>query len=582
MLDVLSDVAGVPRDRLDKRHHPCPFCHQGTDCFRLVDEDAGSVLCNKCFASKNGDFLAAIRHAKNYSFPQALGAAAEYLGVRPVNGEASGAGQQEDAMELVCREKNIKPASVIAYGARMGDGAVAFPSWGPDGEAFAKFTIKPRGSDIDRKGRWPKGSKGKCGVFLPVVDDKPRLPAEGETWLIFEGPKDPCAAHALGFLAVGMNTCKLNQRFVKLFRGVHVVLVPDRDTAGVGGADDAARKLRGVAATIKIAALPAEVKESNGADLRDILAKEGGEVLAREAIDQATECKLPKSEGVDTRPRIYNSTREHEVADEAVAALADLPGLYQRGGNLVSVVRDPEPPAGIIRPPGSLYLTPIDEPGTLDRLSQAAQFYVVKDTDEGPVEVDVLPPLRVAKIVRSRQHWPGVPAIEAIIHAPTFLADGSVLTKCGYDRATGLYLAGNTEFPAVPESPTKADAERARDELREVVCDFPFATPAHEAAWLALAITPAARFAFDGPTPLGAFDANVRGSGKSKLADSIGMIHLGTELSRTAAPSSDEEFRKRITATLLGGERIVLIDNVAGMLGCPSLDALLTQVTLLA
>jgi hypothetical protein len=573
-VEILTAVAGIPSDKLDGRHHSCPFCLKGTDCFSLVDEDAGAVLCRKCFANKNGDFLDAIKKGQNCSFPEAVALAGKYLGVAPLNGDSNG--RHEDAMEAVCRSKRISVASAIAYGARMGDGTVVFPSWGPSGEEFAKFTIWATGTDIQRKGKWPKGSKGKCGLFLPSDAGKARLPATGETWLVFEGPKDPCAAHALGYLAVGLNTCRMAQRFVKLFRGVHVVLVPDRDSGGVSGAEDAARKLYGVAASVRIAALPAEVKEKSGADFRDVLAKENGESLVREAIEQAAEWQLPDSEGVDNRPRIHNHQREHQVADEAIKALASLPRLYQRGGNLVSVVQDPKPPEGIIRPQGALYLAPVDEPGMCDRLSQAAQFYVVKETDEGPEEVDILPPLRIAKIVRSRQHWPGVPAVEGIIHGPAFLADGSVLTTSGYDHQTGLYLAGNAEFPTIHESPTLADARRARDELLEIVCDFPFATAAHQAAWFALMLTPAARFAFDGPTPLGAFDSNVRGSGKSKLADSIGMVHLGTELPRTAAPANDEEFRKRITAVLLGGELLMLIDNVAGMIGWPSFDALLT------
>jgi hypothetical protein len=357
------------------------------------------------------------------------------------------------------------------------------------------------------------------------------------------------------------------------------VSIPDRDTPGIQGAESTARKLYGIAESVKTAALPVEIKPTKGADVRDVLAQDNGEQLVREAIANAQEWRTPDADGCDNRPRIYAGPKEHEVADQAIEALATLPDLYQRGGNLVGVVRDPEPPAGIVRPPGAFYLAPIDDSGLWDRLSQAAQFYVTRTRGEVLVEQDVAPPMRIAKIIHSRRHWPGVPAIEGIIHAPAFLADGNVLTTRGYNPGTGLYLAGNVDFPAVPQSPTRADAERARDELLECVCDFPFATEAHRAAWLALAITPAARFAFEGPAPLFAFDANVRGSGKTKGADCIGMIHLGTELPRTAAPATDEEFRKRITSILLGGEQLMLIDNVDNTLGCPSFDALLTGTT---
>ena len=44
-----------------------------------------------------------------------------------------------------------------------------------------------------------------------------------------------------------------------------------------------------------------------------------------------------------------------------------------------------------------------------------------------------------------------------------------------------------------------------------------------------------------------------------------------------AATSDDDEFRKRITATALANDEMVLLDNIHGELGTPSLDAALTS-----
>ena len=60
----------------------------------------------------------------------------------------------------------------------------------------------------------------------------------------------------------------------------------------------------------------------------------------------------------------------------------------------------------------------------------------------------------------------------------------------------------------------------------------------------------------------------------------IPILELFAETYAEVSPSGDdEETRKRITATLLAGEPIVLLDNIAGMLGCAALDALLTSTT---
>jgi hypothetical protein len=110
----------------------------------------------------------------------------------------------------------------------------------------------------------------------------------------------------------------------------------------------------------------------------------------------------------------------------------------------------------------------------------------------------------------------------------------------------------------------------------EVVCDFPLATGAHRAAWLAALLTPLARFAFHGATPLFVIDANTRAAGKGLLADTIGVIATGRDLARAAYSPKDEEMRKIITSVAVSGERLVLLDNVADTIGGAAFDSMLT------
>ena len=79
-LEILTDVAGIPADLLDGRHHPCPRCG-GTDRFRLVDETAGAVLCNQCFKTRNGDGFAATQWMRGGKFMQAVALVANHLGM---------------------------------------------------------------------------------------------------------------------------------------------------------------------------------------------------------------------------------------------------------------------------------------------------------------------------------------------------------------------------------------------------------------------------------------------------------------------------------------------------------------------
>jgi hypothetical protein len=113
-------------------------------------------------------------------------------------------------------------------------------------------------------------------------------------------------------------------------------------------------------------------------------------------------------------------------------------------------------------------------------------------------------------------------------------------------------------------------------QLLEVVADFPFEAPIHEAAWVAALLTPLARFAFAGPAPLFLVDANVRAAGKGLLLDCISRVVTGERFTVATYTDDEDELRKRITAIALAGDRLVLFDNLEGNFGNAVLDAALT------
>lgn len=95
-IDILADVAGIPRDVLDGKHHPCPWCG-GTDRFRLLDRAAGAVFCSHCLSTKCGNFFGAVRRAKNCDFQTAIAVVADYLGIAPPQKNGKHASAKERA-----------------------------------------------------------------------------------------------------------------------------------------------------------------------------------------------------------------------------------------------------------------------------------------------------------------------------------------------------------------------------------------------------------------------------------------------------------------------------------------------------
>ena len=102
---------------------------------------------------------------------------------------------------------------------------------------------------------------GREGLFVPV--DVAEAP---EQLLICEGPTDTAAMLDLGFPAVGRPSCGGGKReiltFVKTFNPRSVVVVADRDEAGVRGARDLACALATRVAEVRIVEPPVGVKDA--------------------------------------------------------------------------------------------------------------------------------------------------------------------------------------------------------------------------------------------------------------------------------------------------------------------------------
>lgn len=125
-LEVLSAI-GLSRDVLDGNHHPCPKCG-GKDRFRLMDEATGAVICNQCFAKKNGDGIAAIQWFVGCDFKEAVKRAGAVLGINDGKGKkavdpAKDLEWRDWSSELVAFFIQSKPgvteAAILAAGGRL-------------------------------------------------------------------------------------------------------------------------------------------------------------------------------------------------------------------------------------------------------------------------------------------------------------------------------------------------------------------------------------------------------------------------------------------------------------------------------
>src|SRR5262245_54451096 len=208
-------------------------------------------------------------------------------------------------------------------------------------------------------------------------------------------------------------------------------------------------------------------------------------------------------------------------------------------------------------------------------------------------------PDRVANMYLDMQGEWGLPKLAGICTTPILRDDGSVVSAEGYDFATGVYCHGIPEI-AVPERPTREQAQIALQTIRDTFRTFPFADAARrydvalgvdivdhgepigidETSFVCALLTAICRpslwlapgLLLNAPAISGA------GSGKGLLVRAIGTIAYGAHV-RPFTPGNDRhEMDKRLVAEIMEGKPILAMDNVnAPHLHSNTLASLLTE-----
>jgi putative DNA primase/helicase len=275
---------------------------------------------------------------------------------------------------------------------------------------------------------------------------------------------------------------------------------------------------------------------------------------------------------------IIEPGKRHQVILSAADTLAKLDYIYQRNSSLVEVIRAIDTRTStyqrelFARDPEALLLRELTADRAINLLTAHRRW--ARYNRAGQLRAADFP-REHARGLLAEGEWPGIPSLAGIIGAPTIRSDGSLLSQRGHDRQTGLLYASSTEFPRIESEPTKEQALAALRVLMNPFQEFPFASDAARAAHVATILTSLMRRTL--PTAPGTvYTAPVMGSGKTLLADSIGLIAHGVTPAHMPFASGRDEFRKLLSAILLAGDPIALIDNIDRPLQSAELCNLLT------
>lgn len=265
----------------------------------------------------------------------------------------------------------------------------------------------------------------------------------------------------------------------------------------------------------------------------------------------------------------YVKGKAIEAVDRTLDLLKKSPYIYEMGGEIV-MIKD-----------NSL------EPVIISNLSQVSillarnfQYYKLeKKEGDAHIEINIDPPSSVIQgvLAESSREFKN---LKAIINTPTITPENHVINRVGFDSHTGIYLVSNEKPLSLPLEIDEIDTFVALQTLMKPFEGFPFVGPVDKSVCLSAILTALIRPVV-GKAPAFAIDAPRQGTGKTYLAQCIGLLATGTipSVLPPVSNNNDDEVRKRLFAELRRGTRVILWDNVIGTFNSGSLAAFLTSET---
>jgi len=291
----------------------------------------------------------------------------------------------------------------------------------------------------------------------------------------------------------------------------------------------------------------------------------------------------PEPEKPTEKPRIKlpgPGVQVSEFARECAMAFNAGDCVFRKDG--VPVMIDPET--------GAIMAINEHDFGTL--LERCAVTYVERkigeDDDGKPIvkkAVQTCPPVAAKMTIRARSFWMALRKLERVAMArqPIQRANGVVeLLEHGYDDESGVFtldcgVVVDERWIKRDEATGKIDASEAAFALRTFLGEFPMVSSLDLAVQICSMVSfYAALLLPTNVSRLGWFlKANKHGSGKTLLAK-ITVIPVMGKAIVMPYPSEEDELRKILDATAIGGKSYIILDDITGHLKSGELNAFMT------
>lgn len=297
------------------------------------------------------------------------------------------------------------------------------------------------------------------------------------------------------------------------------------------------------------------------------------EHLSLGAFDKTLRKWLRFEDGASLAPNpgaISLDQPENHVIIGAIALLLSSTSgrIFDRDGVLSRLKRlkQSETLYGVNRSVGSVKIVPVDAQWLAYEAGRVGRFRKGNRSASPPTVL-------MAMVIAAADDFP-FPPLTAVSLTPLLDRD-----EPGYDEATGIYLDFPLGFfPMAPQVPTRAQAESALAALLHPLRCFPFVNLEARAVAVAGMLAAVIRAGLR-TCPMFLFDAPAARTGKTKLAEMLGMLALGTSPAAIAYAGRADEDEKRLDSVLRAGDQVLLIDNVSADIEGDALCSMLTNET---
>lgn len=410
---------------------------------------------------------------------------------------------------------------------------------------------------------WIAGIKGPDGPIDRLPYNLARIAQSSSDQFIIwvEGEKDADLLNSLGLLATtSPGGAKAAGKLARwdMFKARRVFIVPDNDEPGKQYARTVAKQLlEAGAAEVKICELPNLPAKG---DVSDWIG--GGRSIGdfkAALMEHSAEFTVAA-----VKPDIQLDWRDvRDTADEVLSHMLGLGELFNRGGELVHLVRrdGQDPPQ----------LKALDKDGLLSFLCRHMSFYT--STKNGPKAC--APPAWLAGLVQDSIMR--FPTARRVTELPFINKEGDLVTREGLDAGTGTYLLPLYPGLDIPSNPTKEQAERDAKWLgHDFLGDFPFAEEFHRTHTISALIQPFVAAFIDDQMPLTAISATTMGTGKTRLGRTLAYVFDANGADLVTESQNPQHFESAVFSVLRGAPSCILLDNVKSDLDHVWLQGLLS------